>query len=81
VKDWTIEIDPGADIAIDMAYRQGCSCRGGCSGAVSCKCTGDGLKAIRAGAFGAGFDYREDGEKLFKLLGLMAKQNVSGTRN
>ena len=85
MKDWVLEIDPGEDIARGRAYEDGCSCRGGNCGPTGCGCASSGSEGISTAvrALERDLAYREDTERLYRVIGLMMKQLncIRGTRN
>lgn len=76
MKDWVFEIDEDADTPGSRAHEDGCSCRGGNCGSVDCGCGHSRPEALSAElhAYGAEISYREDTERLFRVIGLMMKQ-------
>ena len=85
MKDWVLEIDPGEDIARSRARKDGCSCKGGNCGSTGCGCGHSRPEAMNVAVHALEKDlaYREDTERLYRVIGLMMKQlnSIRGTRN
>jgi hypothetical protein len=85
MKSWTVELDVDGDAHGSRAHEDGCGCRGGNCGSVDCGCGHTRPDAVGASILACGGDlaYKEDAERLFRVIGMMMKQlnDIRRTKN